>query len=437
MSKKRKILEALQSFEDVEPRVIACEEEDTSEFKDLSLEQKLSPSEEKETLGSTLVKLPMLLPLSPVLPFSEWAETWNVSEALIRKTHFDVISQQLPNAILFVFCLVKGITEKKFQMLFLEATDQESARGWPAIPTPNAPLRHLDQTVSYAPRQFTNWWLTSAHPLAIEAQRTLTELLFPGPSVTELPHAISFSSFVSHHPQWDIGRSWVFFRDDESIRERNNILIQRRQLSGNCYIHGPIVCHHYLMCKYMAAHEVPVAIDIRKFILRVLPVPHLAKLICHVGGGSSREIFKMLLEPRSDIFAVSQFTDICTNLLKYGPALVTGFGIEKRFRNDETSYSGALSGRVDGSHSMVAIGFRTDEQGNIYILFQNWWNKQFVECDASYFQDCGATALFTRKQVRSIPPFSVTTDQYAEAEWDGDDLAPEEYDRKIYNGIYL
>ena len=52
---------------------------------------------------------------------------------------------------------------------------------------------------------------------------------------------------------------------------------------------------------------------------------------------------------------------------------------------------------------MTLIGFRNDEMGNIYFLFQNWWkNKQFIEVNVEYFKNCSAIAYFIETPQNNI-----------------------------------
>lgn len=354
------------------------------------------------------------IPKNDTLFPSQKAREWGVSETKIQEWIHRI--HIIEHGLFYLFCAVKNITEEKFRVLFFEATEKEDM-------------------VLDIPCNFTQWWLSGNHPLALRAQVTLRELLVPHPYSAasdiphhEIPYEISFPQFLHHHPEWaNPDTSFIFFRDDPSIQNKPGVLIQRRQLSGNCYIHGPIVAHHYLLSKNVS---VPVAIGIREFILCTLPSNLLAKLIVNYGGGSSREIFKMLLQPRSTLYSVTNFNEMCEKIRTIGPALLTGFAIEKRFRNDEIYYTGCYTTPIEGSHSMVGVGFRKDPATNeIFLLVQNWWqHKQFLVLDADYFGESGATALFPKYPVTCVPAFSsLTTAEYAEAGCDGDDLLPEEY----------
>ena len=50
----------------------------------------------------------------------------------------------------------------------------------------------------------------------------------------------TFSDFCSLHPSWnDPLTSFIFHRDHPLVARKSNVLHQRTQLSGLCYIHGP------------------------------------------------------------------------------------------------------------------------------------------------------------------------------------------------------
>lgn len=356
-----------------------------------------------------------------------WSAEWSVDPALIQ-AQYDFLASN-PSYIsphhckLFLFCRSKGITEDRFRTLFFEAVERLVTK----ISTP--PM--IPRRIPCLP--FTAWWLTNPHPLARDAQSTLRELLDPNFVDSEIPVAISLFTFLEKHPEWqDEQKSWLFFRDHPDVKTKTDVLIQRRQLSGNCYIHGPIVAHRYLLHRTNPGPQP--TIDVRHFILKSLRMELLSKLITHVGGGSSREIFKMLLEPDSALFSTSCITSICAHLRTLGPGLVTNFNVERYFHtSDVVSYKGKFRTTVDGSHSMVCVGYRKEGE-SVFLLMQNWWsNKQFLECDEVYFEEAAASMWFSRKNPVTFPTFPcmLTMAEYAEADSDADDLAPEETARNF------
>ncbi len=338
---------------------------------------------------------------------------WNVSIDVISKAH-----EQSTN-MLEIFCIAKNIQELKFQKLYFEASEELFNKTGIGLPNPSRFIKF----------SYTQWWLTNSHEIAISAQETLSQLLKPNTIViTEIPFDMSFAKFLSQNCAWgDEKESFVFFRDHPCVTTKYGILIQRRQLSGNCYIHAPIVCHYYAMCmRYPDVNPV----DIRAYILRHLDSDHLGKLITHSGGGSSRHIFKNLIGENATLlitgFNLHQ-NDILENLKLYGPGLVTGFQIERKFQKSESfSHCGSFSEDIIGSHAMVLVGFRKDANGKEFVLLQNWWALlQFVECDAEYFAASGATIYFCKGSILQHD-FMTTTAIYDEGNYDNDDKCPPE-----------
>lgn len=414
-------------------------EEDSSAS--LSLLTTVDPNEKKDTALSNLFSC-ILTPfcfekkdqtkeMKEEIPFQTFSETWGVDLQTLLRVHEELVSKLRksvtdPHYIMFLFCMSKGIDEDRFRSLFFQATEKCSVH----VETPHLQSRSL--------LHFTDWWLNSTNIIALEAQTTLAELLTPSLQVCETPYEISFDCFCSKHPEWLASSScWVFWRDHPAVYKKEGILIQRRQLSGNCYIISPIVWHHYRYQMEPDSLAGQLAYDIRGFILKQLTCEDLSKLICRVGGGSSRKIAKMLLGEEADLFSVASEDALVENLHRYGPSLVTGFQLESRFRNaEECEYRGKVEGLIDGTHSMVIVGYRVNDNavdvrnGNKFMfLLQNWWVKQFVVCSWSYLESSSATLLFTRQKKVSIPVLASTTiAEYAEAAGcDGDDLAPEEH----------
>jgi hypothetical protein len=338
---------------------------------------------------------------------------WNVSFDLLIKAH-----KQSSN-ILEIFCIAKKMQESKFQKLYFEASEELFNKTGTGLPNPPRLTKF----------SFTKWWMYNNHEIAKSAQETLSQLLKPNTIVmTEIPFDMSFAKFLHQNPAWnDEKESFVFFRDHPCVTTKYGILIQRKQLSGNCFIHAPIVAHYYAMCmRYPEAKPV----DIRAYILRHLDSEHLAKLITRCGGGSSRHIFNNLIGESATLlitgFNVYQ-NDILENLKLYGIGLVTGFQIERKFQKSEScSHQGKFSTDIIGNHAMVLIGYRIDETGKQFVLLQNWWEKlQFVECDAEYFAASGATIYFCKGDI-SEHDFMTTSAVYDEGNYDCDDNCPEE-----------
>jgi len=355
----------------------------------------------------------------PKDPFSEFnvnslSNDWNVPVAKIQEAmrHERKCSYSTMQWLIWLFCEVKHIDEKRLETLFTQATEKEDEK-------------ILDRKKTY----FDWWFISCPHPIAQRARDNLSRLLVPVQLVSdEVPHEISFQQFLKTNREWDdVSQSYVWFRD-----ECKNALIQRVQLSGNCYIHGPVVALRYAMCKFM---DNPPTVDIRKFILQNLHAHLLSKLICNVGGGSSREIFKILLGPQPQLIQETDPSKICQYIRMYGPGLVCNFSVERAFRinNDKRHFSGSFTSDVEGSHSMVVVGYRhvktENDKVRLFLLLQNWWQRrQFIEIDEPYFRDSEAVVLFTAKNLTNFPMiFDSTMAEYAEADVEfGDDELPEE-----------
>jgi hypothetical protein len=341
------------------------------------------------------------------------ANDWNVSLDDLNT------AESSSDNILEMFCIAKNITETRFQNLYFSVSEEL--------------LKKTGKGLENPPRwkffSYRKWWLTGSHEIAKLAQETLIQLLQASTfSSSIIPQEMSFDYFVNLNPEWSENENnFVFFRDHKAVKFKN-VLIQRKQLSGNCYIHGPIVAHYYIMCM---RYDNTKPVDIRTYILRHLDTNHLSKLITHCGGGNSRTIYQNLIGSQAMLIITgfnSYQNEIKKHLELYGPGLVTGFQIEKQFQRDQSKHYGKLMGEIIGSHSMVLVGVRQDEMGNQYVLLQNWWkHKQFVECDAEYFSSSGATIYFCKGDI-GIHSFNTSSAIYDEGNYDNDDKWLEDED---------
>ena len=187
----------------------------------------------------------------------------------------------------------------------------------------------------------------------------------------------TFSEFVSLIPLWqNRSSSYVFHLDHPDVKDKSDVLVQRAQLSGLCYIHGPDLLQHYLVS--MTSSVSVGMIDMSKLIRDTFTAKQLEYHIFDNKGGSSFSMLKFILTKGSNTFASENHTE---NLVRYGPGLVSYFEVYEDFRdNNKFSYSGIPTGDSVGLHAMVLIGYRKDEHGKVFYLLQNWWkDKQFVE----------------------------------------------------------
>jgi len=229
----------------------------------------------------------------------------------------------------------------------------------------------------------------------------------------------SFDDFISKSPTWGQGPdTFVHFRDHVAFAKKS-ALVQRHQLSGLCYIHGPDVVQHYVV-----AENDPTAgmIDISKLIRDHFSPNDLEHHIFDDVGGSSVAMLNTILEPKSIVSSAYHPTMWSKCLKQYGPALVSHFRVFEDFRNVTTHvhYGSAMKAKgALGMHAMVLVGARNDG-GKQYFLLQNWWKgKQFIEVDADYMESCGATVSFIETRQTKIPTtFMQTHSVFAENEMD-------------------
>ena len=342
----------------------------------------------------------------------EWSASWNVPIENIKA------AQEKSENLRKIFIFSKGLSEAKFQTLFYQSSELEQQKSGKPLKKPFLLKKN----------PYINWWTTNDHAIARAAQQTMDQLVLPfNHALPEIPSEMSFKRFLNNNPQWKES-CFVFFRDHPKFANRNDILIQRRQLTGNCYIHSPIVAHYYIMCMNFPDAK---PIDIRNYILSHLDNEHLAKLITGVGGGSSRQIFQHILGDKVELISTSfssEHNDIEEHLKKFGPGLVVGFQVEKEFHSDQSTHKGSfVSDEVIGSHSMIVVGYRVEKDtGKAFVLCQNWWyKKQFVECDTEYFRNSTATILFCKGDV-GVHNFQTTRAVYDEGNFDNDDQCQEE-----------
>lgn len=188
-----------------------------------------------------------------------------------------------------------------------------------------------------------------------------------------------FSTFVSIVPSWKSISSFVFHRDHPDVEDKPDVLVQRAQLSGLCYIHGPDLLQHYLVSM---TSSVPVGmIDMSKLIRQTFTAEQLEQHIFYHGGGSSHSMLEYILMKGSESFVSKNHA---YNLRRFGPGLVSAFRVHPEFTEiTKFSYSGKPKGDFIRLHAMVLIGHREDSNGKDIFLLQNWWKeKQFIEVNS-------------------------------------------------------
>ena len=348
----------------------------------------------------------------------QWSKDWNVPTSMIEEAYHQASALCLTNDnhLRAVFFLSKQIHTDILEEAFLVAQREYFELH---------PLSKLSQSLSI-PKNILQWWTESTHAVAMQTQSTLDRLLdrHGDDQLQTTPVAVSFQTFETHHPEWASIRSFVFFRDHRAVRGHPGVLIQRRQLSGPCCIHGAVVAHHYIMCLYFGSAR---TVDIEAFVRRNMDSNLLAKLLCRAGGASSVEVFQQLLtNPMLSI--VNDFDKVRSCLECYGPGVVSGFRIEPRFHSAAWSFDGTFFGPSVSAHSMVLVGVREDVHGKKWVLLQNWWlGKQFLECDETYFKSAGATVSFATEIQEIRSDIVMCSSEWAETSVDFRDFQNEEF----------
>lgn len=193
-------------------------------------------------------------------------------------------------------------------------------------------------------------------------------------------------------------------------------LVQRYQLSGNCYLHAPALLQFYLSS--LATGKRENMLDISRYVRQNFSSRDLKNHIINDDGGSS---FQQFFNLTGQYPRACNPSDIRRSYERYGPGLVCQFKVYDDFRRpNKFLYHQSPQGINPVGHAMILVGFRTDSQDNVFLLLQNWWKeKQFVEVTPSYLADCGATVYFAESPVsplKSDCPQLIGSYTYYEAE---------------------
>jgi hypothetical protein len=210
---------------------------------------------------------------------------------------------------------------------------------------------------------------------------------------------VTFSRFMHHMPKWsDKEKSYIFHRDDPSVQDKANVLLQRVQMSGNCYFHASAMLQHYCIAKHNSENLNPEILDITKFVSGSFGSDALQNYIFEDKGDNTARFLLSILEPGSKLKEY-QIENIDEGVLRrYGPALVATFRVEDDFgAKNKLIYTGNAPSKgqdKDVHHAMLLIGIR-EEGGAPRFLLQNWWKyPQFAEFDAKYLRSCQASFYF-------------------------------------------
>ena len=243
----------------------------------------------------------------------------------------------------------------------------------------------------------------------------------------EIPEGISFASFVKVNPQWDKDKSWVFFRDHPAVKD-HDVAIQRVQIFGSCAIHTPVTLSHYLTA--LGTHgKVKRTLDMPLWLRKHASSEILEGIVFGKGAVSTAVLSSILIPDPSAYCAITACTQIPSQLPsmmeKYGPGLVASWRVASDFYHPGPHLGAApveIPVKKDPRHSMLVVGHRCTEEGQLRLLLQNWWeSKQFVEVDEEYFKTCNTyqVVFVVTPQTAFRADFDVTGDTFAVCAADG------------------
>lgn len=260
-----------------------------------------------------------------------------------------------------------------------------------------------------------------------------------------------FNHFLRSHPEWNPGETYSFW---DNLRARllsktphkkpilfwtahadlPKLKVLRRQLSGLCYIHAPVVLQHYLCC-INSKGKCGSMIDVAKFVRDHFDSEALRSYVFEKKGGCSMQILKTITnQPYLDMISCELRTSPlyvkcrknCERIaerLKTKPALVSGFRVDSDFQtSNKVSFRGLVGKDHRGLHAMLLIGAREDQSGEYWFLLQNWWTGRFfIEVNWQYLasSDCKISFVANTDDLTDIPDnFSLLNTDYAETSTD-------------------
>eukprot|EP00047_Mylnosiga_fluctuans_P024368 m.159724 g.159724 ORF g.159724 m.159724 type:complete len:463 (+) comp9842_c0_seq2:195-1583(+) len=200
----------------------------------------------------------------------------------------------------------------------------------------------------------------------------------------------------------------------------DNFMVRGVQLSGNCFVHAPVVLQHYLVVKG-SGHADHTKVAVSKYLQDNLVGSHLKEYLQGKGGRSkavlvdiarldSRDLLRISVSAnrfyqRSDAVRIEQ------HLRDYGPALIAAFAVDSNFleatqatatfRDKDFNYDAT---NASGLHAMVLLGIRPDVQEGHMCLVQNWHTgMELVEMSLPYLAAAGCELVFVEKPLTAIP----------------------------------
>ena len=198
-------------------------------------------------------------------------------------------------------------------------------------------------------------------------------------------------------PQWDDDqKSYIFYRDDKDLVNKSNVLLQRVQNAGICYIYAPSMLQHCLIAKFNHSETSPPILDINKYLRDSTDI---IETYLNDKGSSPLKILRAL--DSGSIFVKIELDKVDANLMrKHCPLLLDNFEITNgtvRFGvNNNLVYTSNFTGDVTGKHVMLIVGVRPTETSRCFLV-QNWWRPyQFVEICQETVQSAKASAYAVR-----------------------------------------
>ena len=147
---------------------------------------------------------------------------------------------------------------------------------------------------------------------------------------------------IATTPTWS-ANTYVFHRDHSNFQNaeaKGNVLCQRYQLTGLCYIHTPAVLQYYLV--WLAMGSDVGMIDVSTMVREWFDAEKLKRHIFEDTGGSSRLMLGDILITGSTI-TDCRIDDITVEFIEtWGPLLVFDFEIHDDFLppNNTFAYTG-------------------------------------------------------------------------------------------------
>lgn len=239
-----------------------------------------------------------------------------------------------------------------------------------------------------------------------------------------------FTSFTKRNPLWtqlkdhdeyslgerrklpnDDGNEIVnLFWSQFSSEQIERIMVIRKQNSGLCYLHAPIVLEHYLIA-IATGCQCSSTYNIGKYYENYLLTENkmVDFLLKEVGGSSEKTLRELCNLKDTDTETINipskkRFSKSHDEICKYvldtvaeKPALISSFKVYKDFLSpDAETFSDTTYCESQlGLHSMVLIGARKSSDGKYFFLLQNWWEgKFFIEVSGEYISHCNAEIIF-------------------------------------------